>query len=75
MTPRIAETRPDWVVLLPWNLEEELVAQLAHVRESGCDRAQGYHFSHPVPADQVDELLARAFELDGRAPSSLARTR
>jgi predicted TPR repeat methyltransferase len=27
--------RPDYVLLLPWNLREELVAQLAHVRDWG----------------------------------------
>jgi SAM-dependent methyltransferase len=32
---RIAETRPDYVLLLPWNLREELAGQLAHVREWG----------------------------------------
>lgn len=32
---KIAETRPDYVLLLPWNLRDELVAQLAHVREWG----------------------------------------
>jgi len=32
---RIAETRPDYVLLLPWNLREELATQLAYVREWG----------------------------------------
>jgi SAM-dependent methyltransferase len=32
---RIAETRPDVVLLLPWNLEAELVSQLAFVRDWG----------------------------------------
>jgi hypothetical protein len=32
---RIAETRPDFVLLLPWNLRDELSAQLAYVREWG----------------------------------------
>ena len=32
---RIAETRPDYVLILPWNLRDELVAQLAHVQEWG----------------------------------------
>ena len=27
--------RPDYVLLLPWNLREELVEQLAYVREWG----------------------------------------
>jgi hypothetical protein len=32
---RLAETRPDFVLILPWNLREEIVAQLAYVREWG----------------------------------------
>ena len=31
----IRETRPDVVFILPWNLREEIVAQLAYVREWG----------------------------------------
>ena len=33
---RIATTRPDVVLLLPWNLEAELTSQLAFVRDWGC---------------------------------------
>jgi SAM-dependent methyltransferase len=32
---RIRETRPDFVVILPWNLREEITAQLAYIREWG----------------------------------------
>jgi hypothetical protein len=32
---RIFETRPDYVVILPWNLRAEVSAQLAEVREWG----------------------------------------
>jgi SAM-dependent methyltransferase len=32
---RLAETQPDVVLLLPWNLRQELVAQLAYVRDWG----------------------------------------
>jgi diguanylate cyclase (GGDEF)-like protein/PAS domain S-box-containing protein len=32
---------------------------LARAREAACDAAQGYHFSHPLPFDQVaDHLLS-----------------
>ena len=31
----IAETRPDYILILPWNLKDEIVAQLAYVREWG----------------------------------------
>ena len=33
---RIDETRPDVIFILPWNLREEIMEQLAHVREWGC---------------------------------------
>ncbi|MEV5412363.1 class I SAM-dependent methyltransferase [Thermopolyspora sp. NPDC052614] len=32
---RIAADRPDYVLVLPWNLREELVAQLSYVRDWG----------------------------------------
>jgi len=32
---RIRETRPDYILVLPWNLQDEVVAQMAHVREWG----------------------------------------
>ena len=33
---RIAETRPDYVVVLPWNLIDEISQQLEYVREWGA---------------------------------------
>jgi len=35
-TERIAETRPDYVLVLPWNLIDEIAGQLAYVREWGA---------------------------------------
>jgi SAM-dependent methyltransferase len=32
---RIRETRPDYVVILPWNLKDEIVDQLQYIREWG----------------------------------------
>jgi hypothetical protein len=32
---KIAETRPDYVLVLPWNLIDEIAAQLAYVAEWG----------------------------------------
>jgi cyclopropane fatty-acyl-phospholipid synthase-like methyltransferase len=40
---RIAETRPDYVLILPWNLKDEIMAQLAYVREWGAQ------FVVPIP--------------------------
>jgi len=32
---KIAETKPDYVVILPWNLKKEIVEQLQYIREWG----------------------------------------
>jgi hypothetical protein len=32
---KIRETRPDYVLILPWNLKDEIAAQLAYVRDWG----------------------------------------
>jgi len=32
---RIRETRPDYVLILPWNLKDEIMEQMAHVKEWG----------------------------------------
>ena len=32
---RIRETRPDYVVILPWNIQAEVAAQLAYIKEWG----------------------------------------
>ncbi len=34
-TERIAEVKPDYVVILPWNLKSEIVQQLAYIRQWG----------------------------------------
>jgi hypothetical protein len=44
---RIAETRPDYVLILPWNLKEEITAQMAHVRDWGG------RFVVPIPRLEV----------------------
>ncbi|MCB2187251.1 MAG: class I SAM-dependent methyltransferase [Deltaproteobacteria bacterium] len=44
---RIAETRPDYVLILPWNLREEIMTQLAPLR------AWGGKFVLPVPRVEV----------------------
>jgi SAM-dependent methyltransferase len=40
---RIRETRPDYLLILPWNLREEIMGQMAHVRAWGCK------FAVPIP--------------------------
>jgi SAM-dependent methyltransferase len=32
---KIAETRPDYVVILPWNLKDEILSQLTYIRDWG----------------------------------------
>ena len=44
--------------------------QLHLLREMGCDLAQGYLFSRPVPADQVDVLLRGGGGLLDAAPAA-----
>ncbi len=36
----------------------ETAEQLEFLREQGCDEAQGYYFSEPLPVAQMDALLA-----------------
>jgi len=32
---KITETRPDCVIILPWNLKEEIMEQMSHIRRWG----------------------------------------
>jgi hypothetical protein len=32
---RINETKPDYVLILPWNVKDEIIAQMAHIRSWG----------------------------------------
>lgn len=32
---KLAETRPDYVVILPWNLRDEVISVMAHIRDWG----------------------------------------
>jgi SAM-dependent methyltransferase len=43
----LAEDRPDYILILPWNLKEEIVAQLDHAREWGA------RFVVPIPRVEV----------------------
>jgi diguanylate cyclase (GGDEF)-like protein/PAS domain S-box-containing protein len=48
--------------------------ELLLLRRQGCTTGQGYHFSPPVPAARIEELLAEASP-DGRRPVSAPRQR
>ena len=41
----------------------ETDAQLAFLRQHGCDQYQGYYFSQPLPADEVITVLVAAHKL------------
>jgi SAM-dependent methyltransferase len=44
---RVAETRPDFLLILAWNLRDEIVRQMEHVRDWGC------RFVTPIPTVEV----------------------
>jgi SAM-dependent methyltransferase len=44
---RIGETRPDYVLILPWNLKDEIIEQMAEIR------AWGGQFVVPIPTVKV----------------------
>ena len=44
---RIRETRPDYLFLLPWNLKDEIIQQMSHIREWDGK------FVVPIPEIQV----------------------
>ena len=43
----IGDARPDYVLILPWNLKEEIIAQMGHIR------AWGGRFVLPIPRVEV----------------------
>jgi SAM-dependent methyltransferase len=43
----IGETRPDYVLILPWNLRDEIIEQMSHIREWGG------RFVVPIPTVEV----------------------
>jgi SAM-dependent methyltransferase len=46
---RVAETRPDYLLLLSWNVKDEIIEQMAHVRAWGC------RFVTPIPRVAVHD--------------------
>jgi hypothetical protein len=43
----IRRTRPDYVLILPWNLRDEIIGQLAEIREWGGK------FILPIPKAEI----------------------
>ena len=44
---RLAQTRPDYILILPWNLADEILDQLEYAREWGA------RFVVPIPDVRV----------------------
>jgi len=44
---RIQETKPDYVLILPWNIKDEIMSQMAHIRDWGGK------FVTPIPEVKV----------------------
>ena len=44
---RIDEVRPDYILILPWNIQDEILLQLAHARDWGA------RFIVPIPRPTV----------------------
>jgi C-methyltransferase-like protein/putative zinc binding protein/methyltransferase family protein len=43
----VSETKPDYLLILPWNLRDEIMEQMSHVRAFGCK------FVVPIPETAV----------------------
>ena len=58
---KIKEDKPDYILILPWNLKEEIIAQMTFVREWGCK------FVVPIPDVTIiggiipDEIYKKQF--------------
>ncbi len=51
---RLRETRPDYVLILPWNLREEILAEHSYVGDWGG------RFIVPIPRPEVIDPVATA---------------
>lgn len=45
---KIEDTKPEYIIILPWNIKDEIINQMSYVREWGCK------FIVPIP--EVEEL-------------------
>ena len=52
----------------------ETIAQLEFLRRHGCDMMQGYLFSRPLPARELEPILRKVLEVPSGALSSRPRT-
>ncbi len=65
---RIRETKPDYVVILPWNLKDEIMQQLQYIREWGG------RFVVPIPMTRLTSsymaVVVQLPEASGREPEN-----
>jgi len=54
---KIAQTKPDYIFILPWNIKDEIINQLSYVKEWGCK------FIVPIP--EVYEIGAEEIMVSG----------
>jgi diguanylate cyclase (GGDEF)-like protein/PAS domain S-box-containing protein len=78
----IADNTDEWslvrgIIKMVHGLGRETVAegietpqQVAHLRALGCRLGQGYLFARPMPADQLEEILARGQLVQGGTRSA-----
>ena len=42
----------------------ESEGQLKLLKDAGCDIIQGFYFSRPVPAEQIDEFIKKEIKIE-----------
>ena len=53
----------------------EQVSQLRHVKREGCDWGQGFLFSKPLPAEEIEQIIQRArYDVPGAMASAGTNT-
>lgn len=59
------------IISLAHNLRLRVIAegvetseQLQYLRQQGCDEMQGYYFSRPVPASEIEKMLKTNMHLN-----------
>ena len=51
------------------------MSQLRHVKREGCDWGQGFLFSKPLPAEEIEQIIQRArYDVPGAMASAGTNT-
>ena len=75
---RAAETHPDYVLILPWNIRDEVMKQMAHVRGWGgqfvvpAPELAGPRLSAERPGARASPPVKLAVDLRGRPAGGAA---